>query len=66
MWHWSNRGGWQIVWSDEPVVKPGARVSKKRVPAPLNALGFTFDELRDARLAPIVDFKGRRPSGDAK
>ncbi len=59
-------GGWQIVWSDEPVVKPGARVSKKRVPAPLNALGFTFDELRDARLAPIVDFKGRRPSGDAK
>jgi ribosome maturation factor RimP len=59
-------GGWQIVWSDEPVVKPGARVSKKRVPPPLNALGFTFDELREARLAPIVDFKGRRPSGDAK
>ena len=59
-------GGWQIVWSDEPVVKPGARVSKKRVPAPLNALGFTFDELRYARLAPIVDFKGRRPSGYAK
>jgi ribosome maturation factor RimP len=59
-------GGWQIVWSDEPVAKPGARISKKRVPAPLNALGFTFDELRDARLAPIVDFKGRRPSGDAK
>ena len=23
------------------------------------ALGFTLDELRDARLAPIVDFKGR-------
>ena len=59
-------GGWQIVWSDEPAVKPGARVSKKRVPPPLNALGFAFDELREARLAPIVDFKGRRPSGDAK
>ena len=52
-------GGWQIVWSDEPPVKPGQRVSKKRVPAPLQAMGFTLDELRDARLAPIVDFKGR-------
>lgn len=52
-------GGWQIVWSDEPPVKPGQKVSKKRTPAPLQALGFTLDELRDARLAPIVDFKGR-------
>lgn len=52
-------GGWQIVWSDEPPVKPGQRVSKKRPPAPLQALGFTLDELREARLAPIVDFKGR-------
>lgn len=51
--------GWQIVWSDEPAVKPGQKISKKRVPAPLQALGFTLDELRDARLAPIVDFKGR-------
>jgi len=51
--------GWQIVWSDAPVVKPGARVSKKRAPAPLQALGFTLDELREARLAPIVSFKGR-------
>jgi len=24
-------------------------------------LGFTLDELREARLAPIVDFKGRQP-----
>ena len=55
----ADAGGWQIVWSDEPPVKPGQRVSKKRVPAPLQALGFTLDELRDARLAPIVDFKGR-------
>ncbi|MGV3682317.1 MAG: ribosome maturation factor RimP [Acidovorax sp.] len=52
-------GGWQIVWSDEPPAKPGQRVSKKRVPAPLQALGFTLEELRDVRLAPIVDFKGR-------
>jgi ribosome maturation factor RimP len=52
-------GHWQIVWRDEPDVKPGARVSKKREAAPLQALGFTLDELREARLAPIVNFKGR-------
>jgi ribosome maturation factor RimP len=51
--------GWQIVWSDEPAVKPGQRISKKRVSPPLQALGFTLDELREARLAPIVSFKGR-------
>ena len=52
-------GGWQIVWSDEPPPRPGLRVSKKRVSAPLRALGFVFDELREARLAPVVNFKGR-------
>ena len=52
---------WQIVWSDEPAVKPGQKVSKKKVPAPLQALGFTLDEIQQARLAPVVDFKGRRP-----
>ena len=58
-------GGWQIVWSDAPVAKPGQKVSRKREPAPLQALGFTLDELKEARLAPIVDFKGRKggPAG---
>ena len=51
--------GWQISWRDEPEVKPGQRVSKKRAPAPTQVLGFALDELRDARLAPIVSFKGR-------
>lgn len=51
--------GWQIVWSDAPPVKPGQRVSKKRPPAPVQVLGFALDELREARLAPIVSFKGR-------
>jgi ribosome maturation factor RimP len=51
--------GWQIVWSDAPEPKPGQRVSKKRVPPPVQALGFSLDELREARLAPIVSFKGR-------
>ena len=55
--------GWQIVWSDAPEPKPGQKVSKKRVPPPMQALGFTLDELRDARLAPIVSFKGRGNAG---
>jgi len=54
------QSGWQIVWSDEPAVKPGQKISKNRIPAPLQALGFTLDEILQARLAPVVDFKGRR------
>lgn len=50
---------WQIVWSDAPEAKPGQRVSKKRVVPPLQAMRFELNELRDARLAPIVSFKGR-------
>lgn len=56
----ANVAGWQIVWSDEPEGKPGQKVSKKRIPAPLQALGFTLDEIAQARLAPVVDFKGRK------
>ena len=52
--------GWQIVWSDAPVAKPGQKVSKKKISAPLQALGFTLDEIATARLAPVVDFKGRK------
>jgi ribosome maturation factor RimP len=53
-------GLWQIVWSDEPPPKPGQRVSKKRAPAPLKAMQFSLSEVREARLAPIVNFKGRK------
>ena len=60
---------WRLVWRDEPATKPGQRVSKKREPAPLQALDFVWDDVREVRLAPIVDFKGRRgavePSADA-
>jgi ribosome maturation factor RimP len=55
--------GWELTWSDEPAPEPGRRVSKKKEPAPLQVLGFTLDELKEARLAPIVDFKGRRRAG---
>jgi ribosome maturation factor RimP len=58
-------GGWQITWSEEPARKPGQKVSKKKEPAPLQVLGFQLDELREARLAPVVDFKGRAPKSVA-
>ena len=58
---------WQIVWRDEPAAKPGQRVSAKRAPAPEQALTFLLDELQSARLAPVVDFKGRKsPPPNAK
>lgn len=50
---------WQIVWRDELEAKPGQKISKKRVLPPLQALGFVLSEIREARLAPIVSFKGR-------
>ena len=53
-------GGWQVTWRDVAPAKPGQKTSKKKEPAPLNALGFRLDELREARLAPVVDFKGRK------
>ena len=54
---------WRLVWSDEPEPKPGQRVSKKRVSAPLQALDFVLDDVQQARLAPIVSFKGRAAAG---
>ncbi|TNF61531.1 MAG: ribosome maturation factor RimP [Burkholderiales bacterium] len=66
-------GQWQVVWSDEPPAKPGQRVSKKRQAPALQALAFSLDEIQQARLAPIVNFKGRQspaprqvPAGAAK
>jgi len=65
----SASGGWEIELENQAAqpIKPGAKVSKKKLQAPATVLGFTLDELKEARLAPIVDFKGRRnkaaPSG---
>jgi ribosome maturation factor RimP len=52
---------WQIVWRDEvKPAKPGAKVSQKKLDAAaVNVLGFEWHEIREARLAPIVNFKGR-------
>ena len=55
----SAESSWQVVWRDEAVTKPGQKISKKRPLPPLQALGFVLSELKEARLAPIVSFKGR-------
>jgi ribosome maturation factor RimP len=55
--------GWEISWSDEPATPPGQKRAKKKEPAAVQVLGFTLDEVKDARLAPIVDFKGRKRAG---
>jgi ribosome maturation factor RimP len=60
----SESGGWQIVLSEDadrvqhgPASKTKA---KKKAQMPAVALGFELNELKEARLAPIVDFKGRK------
>ena len=49
-------------------VKPGARVSAKALAAaaalPQQVMDFELDEVRDACLVPVVDFKGRRGQPD--
>jgi ribosome maturation factor RimP len=58
-------GGWRLEMPPPapPKGKPGA-ARKVAPPAPadtVQALDFELDEVREARLVPMVDFKGRRP-----
>ena len=67
--------GWCLVLTErKPTGKPGARPARKPAVArdasdakaeqpAAQVLGFTLDEVREARLVPVVDFKGR-PSPD--
>jgi ribosome maturation factor RimP len=57
-------GHWQLELVDPEPKPPAQRRGARRVePATVEVLGFTLDEVREARLAPIVDFKGRRAGG---
>ena len=56
-------GQWQLVWSAAPPVKSGVKVGKKRAAEQaeaMRALQFEWADVREARLASIVDFRGRK------
>jgi len=50
--------GWRMVLAAPEVVVP--KGTKKPAPPPEQALDFLLEEVREARLVPVVDFKGRR------
>ena len=50
---------WQICWRNPPAIKPGAKVSRKKELPPEQVLVFRIQDIKEARLAPIVDYKGR-------
>lgn len=68
----SREGGWRLLFDRQPARRgPGAGKAKPGMKARAQAavaddaevqqvLDFTLDELREARLVPIIDFKGRR------
>lgn len=54
-------GAWQLELVEDAPAKPCRQVvAPPAEPAAVQVLGFTLDEVREARLAPIVDFRGRR------
>jgi len=52
--------GWRLVWSDEEPARPGVKSRRKKEAAPPLALDFTLEDVAQAKLVPVVDFKGRR------
>ncbi len=53
--------GWRIVLvGPEVAVKAAKGSHKDDEPKPEQALDFSLEEVREARLVPVVDFKGRR------
>lgn len=75
--HWrgllaEREGGWRLELPPEmPKRKPGAKVGKAALAKAQaaaqeqqQALDFTLDEVREARLVPVVNFKGRQAQPD--
>jgi ribosome maturation factor RimP len=57
-------GGWRLLLAPpeaetKPVRGP-SRAAAKPAQAPEQVMDFLYDEVREARLVPVVDFKGRR------
>lgn len=66
--HWqgelqAREGGWRLLLPPPapPASRPGLRPkTKAAADAPQQVLDFALDEVREARLQPVLDFKGRR------
>jgi ribosome maturation factor RimP len=57
----AREGGWRLVFGGGHAGGEGARGKKKAASEEVEqVLDFTLDELREARLVPVLDFKGRR------
>lgn len=57
----AREGGWRLVFGGSHPGGEGARGKKKAATEEVEqVLDFTLDELREARLVPVLDFKGRR------
>jgi ribosome maturation factor RimP len=66
------RKNWQglLLRNDSPAAAPGSAVAADwklvfKDGKAERVLGFRFDEVREARLVPVVDFKGRKSRSDA-
>jgi len=55
-------GGWRLVLPSAPISKTQAKAGAKA--GVEQVLDFTLDELQEARLVPVLDFKGRRRKAD--
>lgn len=59
--------GWVLVLESEPNKTKKKTNSKKAVTQePAMALGFMWNEVREARLVPVVDFKGKKVIADSQ
>ena len=53
--------GWRLLLAPEAAKKPTVKGEAKNAPDSAElALDFSLDEVREARLVPVLDFKGRR------
>jgi len=55
-------GAWRLVLPAAPISKTQAKAGAKA--GVEQVLDFTLDELQEARLVPVLDFKGRRRKAD--
>lgn len=75
-----DNGGWRLLLDDKVGVPPDPRERSRKssaskassskagaAPAPdtMQTLDFEWNEVRDARLVPVLDFKGRAPTARA-